>query len=58
MDICLIYFSTSVELLQEEALVKLLQHSRSRNAEEGISGLLLYVRGQIIQALEEVSSRW
>ena len=52
MDICLIYFSSTKAALQEEDLERLLQQSRKHNSEMGITGLLLYVRGHIIQVLE------
>lgn len=52
MNVCLIYFSTSVIPFQEEELIKLLKHSRQHNSQVGITGLLLYVRGQIMQVLE------
>jgi hypothetical protein len=55
MDICLIYFSSSVKLFQEEDMVNLLQQSRRHTSEVGITGVLLYVRGQIIQVLEGTS---
>jgi hypothetical protein len=53
MDICLIYFSSSVVPFQEADLLGLVDHSRSRNREVGITGVLLYVRGSVIQVLAE-----
>ncbi|CAN5618315.1 hypothetical protein BH09BAC4_BH09BAC4_03130 [soil metagenome] len=52
MDVCLIYFSTAVQPLREEELVSLLAHSRSQNSQIGITGALLYVRGNFVQVLE------
>jgi hypothetical protein len=52
MDICLVYFSSTVKPFQEEDLINILQHSRSHNNKVGITGLLLYVRGNVIQVLE------
>ncbi len=49
---CLVYFSTSFGLFQEEDLMSILQHSRRNNAQAGITGLLLYLNGNIIQVLE------
>lgn len=52
MDHCLTYFSTAVGLLSEEDLTDILTQSRHNNARLGITGVLLYVRGSIIQVLE------
>ena len=52
MDVCLIYFSTAVVPFQEADLLRLVDHSRSHNREMDITGVLLYVRGNIIQVLE------
>ncbi len=52
MEHCIVYFSTSVGLFQEEDLVAILEQSRRNNARYGITGVLLYVRGSIIQVLE------
>lgn len=52
MEHCIVYFSTSVGLFQEEDLVAILEQSRRNNARQGITGVLLYVRGSIIQVLE------
>lgn len=52
MEQCTIYFSTSDKLAQEVALLTLLQQSRRANARDGITGVLLYVRGSIVQVLE------
>jgi len=52
MDICLIYFSSSLKLLQKEDFVSLLEQSRQYNSDMGITGVLLCIRGQIMQVLE------
>ena len=52
MEHCIIYFSSSVELLEDEEIARILQQSRQHNVEAGITGVLLYVRGSIIQVLE------
>jgi hypothetical protein len=52
MEHCLVYFSRSCGLFQEEDLAAILQQSRQHNAQVGITGVLLYVRGSIIQVLE------
>ena len=49
---CIIYFSKSTRLSNEVDLLTLLQQSRHNNAKENISGVLLYVRGSIVQVLE------
>lgn len=52
MDHCIVYFSTARWLFQEEDLSAILRQSRHNNATTGITGVLLYVRGGIIQVLE------
>ena len=49
---CTVYFSKSAWLFSETDLSTILQQSRHWNALKGISGILLYVRGGIIQVLE------
>lgn len=49
---CIIYFSTSSWLYNPEDIKDLLQQSRSWNAQVGITGVLLYMHGHIIQVLE------
>ena len=49
---CIVYFSTSVGLFQEEDLVAILEQSRQNNPKHDITGVLLYVRGSIVQVLE------
>jgi hypothetical protein len=50
--ITLVYVSAATELFSKEQLVALLKESASRNARHGITGMLLYKDGNIIQALE------
>ncbi len=52
MDHCLVYFSNSVGLFEQEDLLAILAQSRCNNAVAGITGVLLYVRGSIVQVLE------
>ncbi len=52
VDYCTVYLSSSVGLLVENSLADILQKSRSNNATLGITGVLLYVNGSIIQVLE------
>lgn len=49
MDACIVYFSRVIEPFE---LGPLLEQSRRNNARWGITGVLLYVRGSIIQVLE------
>lgn len=48
----LIYVSTAVAPMSDEALAELLQQSRARNLENRITGLLLYKNGHFMQVLE------
>lgn len=52
MEICIVYLSSSVGLFAEEELSVILEQSRRNNALTGITGVMLYVRGSIIQVLE------
>ena len=52
MEHCIVYFSNWVGPFQEESFSRLLQQSRQNNALKGITGMLLYVRGNVIQVLE------
>jgi hypothetical protein len=52
MEHCIVYFSSSVSEFQEEELTTILQESRQNNSRAGITGVMLYVRGSIIQVLE------
>ncbi len=48
----IVYVSAATNELNEDTLVRLLADSRKRNAEKGITGLLLYVEGSIIHVIE------
>lgn len=52
MDVCLIYYSSSLKLIEEKDFTNLLEQSRQYNGNRGITGVLLCIRGQIIQVLE------
>ena len=52
MEQCIVYFSKSVRPFDENDLSAILQKSHQNNAKTGITGVLLYVRGSIIQVLE------
>jgi hypothetical protein len=49
---CIVYFSTSVRPFENEDILNILHQSRQHNAQADISGMLLYMRGNIIQVLE------
>jgi hypothetical protein len=48
----LIYVSSAVNLFSHEELRELLEVSRRNNGPRGVTGLLLYIDGNFIQALE------
>ena len=48
----LVYVSSAVNLFSEEQLRELLEISRVNNTKCGLTGMLLYVDGNFIQALE------
>ena len=48
----LIYVSAAVSEMREDALRELLRTSRENNATLGVTGMLLYRRGDFMQALE------
>lgn len=52
MNHCIVYFSTWNQQYPQEDLATLLAQSRQNNLERGITGVTLYVRGNIIQVLE------
>lgn len=52
MNHCIVYFSKAEGLLEQGDLSTILQQSRRNNARTGVTGVLLYVRGSIIQVLE------
>jgi hypothetical protein len=52
MILRLIYVSAATRLLDDAALAALLEESRARNAEDAITGMLLYNEGSFMQVLE------
>ena len=48
----LIYVSSAVQLMDDEALLSLLQQSRKKNARLEVTGMLLYKQGNFMQLLE------
>lgn len=52
MEHCIVYLSTSNGAFKEEDLNDILQQSRRNNPPQGITGVMLYVRGSVIQVLE------
>ena len=52
MEHCIVYFSSWTEPFQEEDLSTVLKQSRQNNNKTGITGVILYVRGNVIQVLE------
>ncbi len=48
----LVYISSATELFTKPALVELMEHAREKNARLGITGILLYRDGNILQTLE------
>lgn len=50
--LCLVYVSSATHLFPEETLTEILQVSRRNNAAAGVTGLLLYSGGNILQVLE------
>jgi hypothetical protein len=52
----LVYVSSAVKPFSPDELIALLESSRRRNTKAGVSGLLLYHDGNIIQLLEGAES--
>lgn len=52
MDYCITYFSTAVETTTEHDIVDIVEFSRIKNARLNITGVLLYINGNIVQVLE------
>ena|GEM_PF-1854263 len=48
----LVYISSATELFDKSALLQLLEQAREKNKRLGISGILLYRDGNILQTLE------
>ncbi len=51
MEQCIVYFSSSPDL-SDQQIKTIVEQSRLNNAKSGITGVMLYVRGNIIQVLE------
>ncbi len=49
---CMVYLSTATHLMPEPELLELLEEARSKNADIGVTGMLLYSDGNFIQAIE------
>ena len=52
MDYCLVYLSSSAGLFSEKEISDILKQSQANNRALGITGVLLYCNGSIIQVLE------
>ena len=52
MGHCIVYFSFSVKPFSEEDISSILEQSRRNNAENDITGMLLYMNESIVQILE------
>ena len=48
----LVYISTATRPMRPEELTELLNHSRERNAERGVTGILMYFKHHFLQILE------
>lgn len=48
----IVYVSTAIEPFSEDSLRELLKVARSNNVAAGVTGMLIYSRGQFLQALE------
>jgi hypothetical protein len=57
MEYCIVYLSSSRGFLSDEALNRILYHSQKKNRSLGITGILLYFNGCIIQVLEGSEER-
>lgn len=52
MDHCIVYFSTWQEPFRQDDLSATLEQSRLNNNESGITGIMLFVKGSVVQVLE------
>ncbi|GAB3503759.1 hypothetical protein GCM10027341_33350 [Spirosoma knui] len=52
MDYCITYFSSAAPTTTEQVVVEIVSFSREKNARLGITGVLLYINGHIVQVLE------
>jgi len=57
MEYCIVYLSSSTGLFTEEQLTRILSLSQHNNRALGITGVLLYFNGNIIQVLEGPEER-
>ncbi|GAB4006420.1 BLUF domain-containing protein [Spirosoma migulaei] len=57
MEYCIVYISSSKGLFSEEQLTNILEHSQQNNSFLGITGIMLYFNGSIIQVLEGEEER-
>ncbi len=57
MEYCIVYLSSSSGLLTDDTLAHILKHSQAKNRAQGITGILLYLNGSIIQVLEGEEER-
>ena len=57
MEYCIVYISSSKGLFSEEQLTRILEQSRQSNHSLGITGIMLYFNGSIIQVLEGEQER-
>lgn len=57
MDYCIVYLSSSRGLLADDDLGRILKQSQRNNWAQGITGVLLYLNGCIIQVLEGDEAR-
>ncbi|MCX6215821.1 BLUF domain-containing protein [Spirosoma sp.] len=57
IDFCIIYISSSKGLFSQEQLTSILEKSQQKNRSLGVSGILLYFNGSIIQVLEGLEER-
>ena len=48
----LVYFSSAVQLFDDEDLIKILSKARKFNEDNDITGMLLYAKGNFMQILE------
>lgn len=57
MEYCIVYLSSSQGILSTDDLTRILDHSQRNNRALGITGILLYFNGCIIQVLEGPQER-
>lgn len=48
----IVYYSTALRLFSDEELLAMLEPARATNSKAGVTGMLLYVDGNFVQALE------